>query len=47
MNEPVREIYDLLVGEREKIAVRIEKKRKPLLGHHRRVWINNRLAEVT
>ena len=46
MNEPVREIYDLLVGEREKIAVRIEKKRKPLLGHHRRVWINNRLAEV-
>ena len=46
LNEPVREVYDLLVGEREKVAVRIEKQRKPLLGHHRRVWINNRLAQV-
>ena len=46
MNEPVREIYDLLVGEKEKVAVRFEKQRKPLLGHHRRVWINNRLAQV-
>ncbi len=46
MNEPVREIFDLLVGEKEKVAVRIEKQRKPLIGHHRRVWINNRLAQA-
>ncbi len=47
LNEPVREVYDLLVGEREKVAIRIEKQRKPLLGHHRRVWINNRLAQAS
>lgn len=46
INEPVREIYDLLVGDKEKVAVRIEKRRKPLIGHHRRVWVNNRLAQV-
>ena len=46
LNEPVREIFDLLVGEKEKVAVRIEKQRKPLIGHHRRVWINNRLAQA-
>ena len=46
INEPVREIYDLLVGDREKVAVRIEKRRKPLFGHHRRVWVDNRLAQV-
>jgi hypothetical protein len=46
LNEPVREVFDLLVGEKEKVAVRIEKQRKPLMGHHRRVWINNRLADV-
>ena len=46
LNEPVREIFNLLVGEKEKVAVRIEKQRKPLLGHHRRVWINNRLAQA-
>lgn len=46
LNEPVREVFDLLVGEKEKVAVRIEKQRKPLMGHHRRVWINNRLAQA-
>jgi hypothetical protein len=46
MNEPISEVYDLLVGEKEKVAVRIEKRRKQLVGHRRRVWINNRLAEV-
>ena len=46
INEPVREIYDLVVGDREKVAVRIEKRRKPLFGHHRRVWVDNRLAQV-
>jgi hypothetical protein len=46
MNEPISEVYDLLVGEKEKVAVRIEKRRKQLVGHRRRIWINNRLAEV-
>lgn len=46
INEPIEEVYDLLVGDQEKVAVRIEKRRKPLLGHRRRVWINNRLAQV-
>lgn len=46
INEPIREIYEFVVGEKEKAAVRIEKRRRQLLGHHRRVWINNRLADV-
>jgi hypothetical protein len=45
-NEPIREVFDLTVGDREKIAVRIEKRRKPLFGHRRRVWVDNRLAQV-
>ena len=46
MNEPIREVYDLVIGESERIAVRIEKQRKPLFGHRRRVWINNRLTQA-
>jgi hypothetical protein len=46
INEPIQEVYDLLVGEKEKTTVRIEKRRKPLVGHHRCVWINNRLAQA-
>lgn len=46
-NEPIREIYDfLVVGQHEKVAVRIEKQRKPLFGHHSRVYVNNRLTHV-
>ena len=46
-NEPVHEAYDfLVVGQHEKAAVRIEKQRKPLFGHHSRVYINNRLTHV-
>ena len=46
INEPVEEIYELTVGDVQKNSVRIEKRRKQLLGHRRRVWINNRLAQV-
>ncbi|MGA2853683.1 MAG: hypothetical protein ABSE90_06105 [Verrucomicrobiota bacterium] len=46
INEPVRETYRLTVGEQEKNDVLIEKRRRPLFGHHRRVWINNHLAQV-
>lgn len=46
LNEPLAEIYDLNVGERENIAVRIEKKRKPLFGNRCRVFLNQRLMKV-
>jgi hypothetical protein len=46
-NEPIREVFDfLVVGQHEKTAVRIEKQRKPLFGHHNRVFVNNRLTHV-
>ena len=46
INEPIRETYHLVVGEREKSKVLIEKCRRPLFGHRRRVWVNNHLAQV-
>jgi hypothetical protein len=46
MNEPVLEVYVFVVGEREKSTVRIEKHRKPLLGHRSRLYVNNRLLRV-
>jgi translation initiation factor 2 beta subunit (eIF-2beta)/eIF-5 len=46
INEPIEETYELTVGENIKSSVRIEKRRKQLLGHRSRVWINNRLAQV-
>lgn len=46
-NEPERETYDfMVVGQHEKVAVRIEKQRKQLFGHHNRVFVNNRLMHV-
>ena len=45
-NEPLAETYDLNVGERENIAVRIEKHRKPLFGNRCRVFLNQRLMKV-
>ncbi len=41
INEPIRETYQLTVGEQEKTDVLIEKCRRPLFGHRRRVWLNN------
>jgi hypothetical protein len=46
INEPVLEILVFEVGEQEKAQVRIEKERKPLLGHRNRVYVNNRLVKV-
>ena len=46
INEPIRETYQLTVGEQEKTNVLIEKCRRPFFGHRRRVWLNNRLAQV-
>jgi hypothetical protein len=46
LNEPVLEIHVLTVGQHERHQIRIEKERKPLLGHRSRLFVNNRLCEV-
>jgi hypothetical protein len=46
VNEPVLEVHILVVGKFEKSTVRIEKERKPLLGHRNRLYVNNRLLKV-
>ena len=45
-NEPVNEVYRFVIEGREKTTVRIEKRRKPLFGHHNTVFVNERLARV-
>ena len=46
INEPVHEVYHFVIDGAEKSDVRIEKKRKPLFGHHSSVYINDRLTRV-
>ncbi len=46
VNEPVYEVYVFVVGKYEKATVRIEKERKPLLGHKNRLYVNDRLLKV-
>ena len=46
VNEPEFEVYEFEVGDREKSTVRIEKVRKPLIGHINRLYVNNRLLKV-
>ena len=43
-NEPVREVYHFVIDGSEKSDVRIEKRRKPLFGHHSAVFVNDRLT---
>ena len=45
-NEPVNEVYNFVVGTKERAAVRIEKQRRQLFGHRHRVYVDNRLARV-
>ncbi|MFZ1074083.1 MAG: hypothetical protein WAO21_11710 [Verrucomicrobiia bacterium] len=45
-NEPVHEVYHFVIDGAEKTDVRIEKRRKPLLGHHNSVFVNDRLTRV-
>ncbi len=45
-NEPVREVYHFVIDGAEKSDVRIEKRRKPLFGHHNSVYVNDRLTQV-
>lgn len=43
LNEPVKEVFTFEVGLEERLSVRIEKERKPLLGERCRVFLNERL----
>ena len=45
-NEPVHEVYHFVIDGREKSDVRIEKRRKPLLGHRNTVYVNDRITRV-
>jgi len=46
VNEPLLEVFDFVVGQFERSAVRIEKERKPLFGHRNRLYVDNRLTRV-
>ena len=46
VNEPVRETHALIVGDKEKHHVRIEKERISTFSHRNRVFVNNRLLKV-
>ena len=45
-NEPVREVFQFMVGDAERLPVRIEKQRKPLFGHRNCVYVAERLTRV-
>jgi hypothetical protein len=45
-NEPVNEVYKFVIDGVEKSEVRIEKRRKPLIGHRNVVYVNNRVTRV-
>jgi hypothetical protein len=45
-NEPIHEVYHFVIDGAEKTDVRIEKRRKPLFGHHNAVYVNDRLTRV-
>jgi len=46
LNEPVREVYEFVVGQMEKSEVRIEKLRKQLFGTRNSVYVGKRLVRV-
>jgi hypothetical protein len=46
LNEPVKEVYEFVVGQMEKSEVRIEKLRKQLFGARNSVYVGNRLVRV-
>ena len=45
-SEPVREDFNLTVGDHEKHTIRIEKQRRNLYGQVNRVFVNNRLTQL-
>ena len=46
INEPVNEVFEFTIGKMVKSDIRIEKTRKPLLGHRNSFYVNNRLLRV-
>jgi len=46
LNEPVREVFNFMVGEAERWPVRIEKRRKLLFGSRNILYVNHRLTRV-
>ena len=46
VNEPVREIHALIIGDKEKHHVRFEKERTSTFTHRNSVFVNNRLLKV-
>jgi hypothetical protein len=46
VNEPLREVYEFVVGQMEKSEVRIEKLRNQLFGSRNSVYVDNRLVRV-
>ena len=45
-NEPVNEVYHFVIDGAEKSDVRIDKRRKPLLGHRNTIYVNDRITQV-
>jgi len=45
-NEPVHEVYHFIIDGTEKSDVRIEKHRKPLIGHRNTIYVNGRINRV-
>ena len=44
-DEPIKEQHSFVVGQNEKLDVKIEKERKLLFGQKNRVFVNGRLAK--
>lgn len=46
VNEPMRETQELVVGNRERHHIRIDKERTSTFTHRNSVFVNNRLLKV-
>jgi hypothetical protein len=45
-SEPVLDQYELEIGGRENVRLRIEKRRKPLVGSKYTVYVDDRLTQL-
>lgn len=44
-DEPIKELHTFVVGNQERLSVKIEKERKLLFGQRNRVFVNDRLVK--
>ena len=44
-SEPIKERHEFVIGNQERMAVKIEKERKLLFGQKNRVFVNERLIK--